>query len=127
MTHIFLLPPYPAGSAENSVLPPEFDGYIHLHFYGFSVENIRLISPLFHRIHGGHDQQRMTADQTQALNRAIAGDDRMKFYVALYSGPFGNDRILRHNLADQQPFIERGAPDAFFLIVETRVAWRARA
>src|SRR5882672_5177957 len=67
----------PAQSAENSVRPPEVDGYIRLHFYSVSVENIRPISPLFHRIHGGHDQQRMTADQTQALNGAVAADDRM--------------------------------------------------
>src|ERR1043166_7456233 len=44
---------------------------LSLHLDRLSIEEGRLVHPLFHRFHRGGDQQRVAADQFQILNGAI--------------------------------------------------------
>src|SRR5579883_1166328 len=49
---------------------------LSLHLDRLSVEEGRLVHPLFHRFESGRDQQRVAADHFEMLNGAVLGDDR---------------------------------------------------
>jgi hypothetical protein len=63
------------------------------------------VTPLLHRIHGGFDEERVTADKCQALNDAISIDECGEPDCALNPGQPGEFRILRPDMMNQHTMI----------------------
>src|SRR5205823_13922539 len=87
----------------------EVDCYLRVHFYRFSVENVRPVAPLFHRINGRLVQQRRSGTQdVQVLNGPILADHGSQNHRALYARNSRHLRIDRRHMLNFQPLGHAG-------------------
>src|SRR4029077_2920139 len=67
-------------TAQASLAASQREGHLHLrvHFDRFSVQQVRLVLPLLHRLDRGRSQHRVTANQLQVLDVARLADLRLQ-------------------------------------------------
>src|SRR5450755_3038574 len=67
----------------------ENHGHRRVHFYRLAIENIRMVTPLLHRVHRRRLQQRMSAHYVKVLDASILANHRRQNHRALYVRGFG--------------------------------------
>src|SRR5271157_4041522 len=106
-------PGYPVGPGRFLLTQREVHVDLSYNLHRLSVEERRLVHPLFHRFQGGRDQQRVAADDLEMLNGAVLGDNRTQLHHALNARLLGQGRIDRMRLPDQLGLLHVAAdPDA---------------
>ncbi len=73
-----------------------------LDFDGLSIENIRPVSPLPHRVDGGLDQNRMALQGNNISDPPCPVNPDLQHYIAADVGDSGHLRILRSRFIDGQ-------------------------
>ena len=84
--------------------PTQRENHVHsrLHIDGLAVQQIRTIAPLAHRVERRLLQHGRAADDAKIDDRSILGDCGCQNYGSLHVCSFGQRRIGRNDLADQQ-------------------------
>src|SRR5580704_13011722 len=80
----------------------EIDNYLGLNRYRLSIEQVRLVAPLFHGLDCGRGQHGMPADQLQILNRTFFADLRLEHDLPLDARLPRQRRIIGLHSLDQQ-------------------------